>query len=194
MDHIVSFFSKCVFFIKKFLYYKDFVLAGHIIQSGKHTTELGIKLLNLLNEGMNTGRDYLEENVNNFYRQSLIKEVLAIEAVYFSNKDGLRINSNSLVRRRPPQAGYAEHPLPATLGGDVLISNQLFFILASSLDGDSVIFDNSEECSKYFGVSKQTINVWLSNPKLCKEGDKGEPINCEGKVYRLRLNSLSSIN
>lgn len=65
---------------------------GLIIQSGKHTTVLGIRLLNLLKEGMNTGRDYLEENVNNLYKESLIKKVLAMEAVYLSNKNGLRID------------------------------------------------------------------------------------------------------
>lgn len=153
-----------VFFLtKKFLDFQDFVLAGHIIQSGKHTTELGIKLLNLLKEGMNTGRNYLEENVNNLHKESLIKEVLAMEVVYISNKDGLRVDSNSLA----------------------LISNQLFYILASSSDGDSFIFENTEECSKYFGVSKQTINVRLAS---------GKPINREDKVYTLRRSSLPSIN
>lgn len=120
MDHLVPFFFLNVFFTKKLSDFKVFVLAGHIIQSGKHTIVLGIRLLNLLKEGMNTGRDYLDENVNNLYKESLIKKVLAMVAVYLSNKDGLRIDSNSLA----------------------LISNQLFFILASSSDGDSVIFYN----------------------------------------------------
>lgn len=76
MDHLIPLFSNCVFFTKKYTDFKDFVLAGHIIQSGKHTTELGLKLLNLLKDGLNTGRDYLEENVN-LYKEFLINEVLA---------------------------------------------------------------------------------------------------------------------
>lgn len=105
----------------------------------------------------------MEENVNNPYKESLIKEVLAMEVVYIYNKDGLWVDSNSLT----------------------LISNQLFFILASSSDGDSFIFGNTKECSKYFGVSKQTINVRFASGKL---------INREDKVYTLRRSSLPPIN
>lgn len=101
--------------------------------------------------------------MSNLYKESLIKKVLAMEVVYLSNKDGLRVDSNSLA----------------------LISNQLFFILASSPDGDSIILENSEECGKYFGVSKQTINVRLASDK---------PINREGKMYTLRRSSLPSIH
>lgn len=111
---------------------------------------------------MNTGRDYLEKNVN-LYKESLIKEVLAMEVVYLSNKDGLQVDSNSLA----------------------LISNQLFFISALSSDGESVIFENSEECGKYFDVTKQTINVRLAS---------GKPINREGKMYTLRRSPLPSNN
>jgi hypothetical protein len=54
LDQLSPLFSSRSFFTSKFLDFQDFFLAGLIIQSGKHTTESGIKLLNLLKDGINT--------------------------------------------------------------------------------------------------------------------------------------------
>ena len=164
MDHLVPVLCGCCFFSKKYRDFQDFVLAGIIIQSGKHTTELGIKVLNLLKDGMNTGRNYSDNSEKSADMISLIKEVLNRDPIYCYNKDGLRVNAKPLA----------------------LVPNQIFYLLccSTSLDGspvqtdnESLIFINSEECGRFFGVTKQTINVRLAS---------GNSLKYKGKEYFLQ--------
>lgn len=157
MDHLVPLLSSRTFFTKKFLDFQDFCLAGLIIQSGKHTTESGIKLLDLLRGGMNTGRDYINDLGKSEDLKYLIEKVLAMDPIYCLNKDGLRINAESLA----------------------LIPNQIFYILCSSSE-ESIIFTSSEECGRFFGVTKQTINVRLASGKALKHMGKEYFINRKG--------------
>jgi hypothetical protein len=68
-----------------------------------------------------------------------------MDPVYCVNKDDLRVNAESLA----------------------LIPNQIFYILCSTSEG-SLLFTSSEECGRFFGVTKQTINVRLASGKSIK--------------------------
>ena len=93
MNHLVPILCGCHFLTKKYRDFQDFLLAGIIIQSGKHTTKLGIKVLNILKDRMNTGRDYSDNSEKSADMISLIKEVLDMDPVYCYNQDGLRVNA-----------------------------------------------------------------------------------------------------
>jgi hypothetical protein len=158
MNHLVPELLGCRFFTKKAQDFYDFVLAGIIIQSGKHTTKLGIKTLNILKNGMNTGRDYSYKSEKSTVANSLIKEVLDMDPIYCYNQDGLRVNVKSLA----------------------LVPGQIFYIACSTTlvspdrQNESLIFTNTEECGRFFGVTKQTINVKLAS---------GNYLSYKGKEY-----------
>jgi hypothetical protein len=81
--------------------------------------------------------------------KSLIEEVLSMEDIYIKDKDGLRINA--ITRSQ--------------------VKNQLFFIIASGSNDETLIFKGSKECGDYFGITSKTVNVKLAtgNPLVRKD-------------------------
>ncbi len=113
-----------------------------LIFKGKHTTEAGRELIIKISKGMNNNR--LTTNVDNKnieIPENLIKEVLNLEDIHNKDKDRLRIKALS----------------------NTLISNQLFYILASG--HKTIVFKVSKEFADYFGVSVFTINNRLAKDK-----------------------------
>lgn len=91
--------------------------------------------------------------------ESLIDEVLNMEAVYVKNSEGLRVKASDRS----------------------LVSGQLYCILAEG--EDKLVFKNSEACAEYFGVTSATINNRITKRMPIKGGRK----NLEFLLYRKAL-------
>ena len=143
VNTFIPMLSNLSFVTKKYKDFLDWAFIASLIYKGKHLTEAGKKLILKIRQGMNNSHLFTFKHLDNETKEispSLINEVLDMEDIYVTDKDGLRINS---------------------LTGS-LVKWQLFYILAEGFNGEIIIFKDTQSCADYFKVAPQTINVKLN--------------------------------
>ena len=64
-----------------------------------------------------------------------------MEDIYTEDQDGMRINASDRS----------------------LVKTQLFYLLASGSNGNTIVFKGSKECADYFGVTPKNVNLKISS-------------------------------
>ena len=157
-DKFIPMLHNLCFVTKKYKDFLDWALIVSLINKGKHTTDAGKNLIIQISNSMNSKRlSTFKQKDKVEINQNLMNEVLNMEDVYIKNEEGLRIKASDRT----------------------LISRQL---LAEGLNGENLIFLNSEACADYFGVSTQTINTRITNKLIIT--------NKNNKNYILKRKSI----
>lgn len=113
VDVFIPFLYNLAFVTKKYEDFKDFALVGQFISEGKHTTELGLKLISMIRADMNNYRlstntvACSSKEASNPTKLDLINKVLNMEPLYIKNKQGLRIIASNFALV-PGQKFYIE--------------------------------------------------------------------------------------
>lgn len=138
----IPMFSGLCFVTKKHKDFQDWAFIANLIYTGKHTTEAGRELIFKMSRGMNNYRlsTFEHKDPEVVIDKSLIDFVLNMEDIYIVGSDGLRYKASD----------------------GALVNGQLFYILAWGSDGQSLMFNNSESCAKYFEVSSATVNLRIN--------------------------------